>query len=344
MELKEMLRELCEATGLSGWELGASEVAEKYLRAYTQEVRRDIMGSLIGHIPGKGRKILLDAHMDEIGMVVTAVDEHGFIKVAKSGGVDLRMLLGSEVTVWTESGPLYGVFCCRPPHLIASAADYTKAPELQELAVDIGYSAQRAKELAVPGDKVTFRRNFHELMEGKVTCKSLDDRAGVASILYCLDLLKDKQYDCDITALFSVQEEVGTRGAGPGAFGVMPQEAIAVDVSFAMTPDSPRYKCGDLGKGPMIGVSPVLSRRISGDFQKLAKENKIPYQMEIMGGETGTNADVISITGAGAETGLLSIPLRYMHSPVEVAVLEDIENTGRLIAQYILSIGGAPRD
>lgn len=344
MDLKETLRELCEATGLSGWEQGASEIAEKYLRAYTQDVRRNVMGSLIGHIPGKGRKILLDAHMDEIGMVVTAVDEHGFIKVAKSGGVDLRMLLGSEVTVWAESGPLYGVFCCRPPHLIASAADYTKAPELQELAVDIGFSGKHAKELVVPGDKITFRRNFHELMNGKVTCKSLDDRAGVAAILYCLDLLKDEAHDCDITVLFSVQEEVGTRGAGPGAFGVMPEESIVVDVSFAMTPDSPRNKCGDLGKGPMIGVSPVLSRRMTDAFHKLAVDNEIPYQMEIMGGETGTNADVISITGVGAETGLLSIPLRYMHSPVEVVTLEDIENTGGLMAQYILSIGGAPRD
>lgn len=344
MDLRETLRELCEATGLSGWEQGASEVAEKYLRAYTQEVRRDVMGSLIGHIPGKGRKILLDAHMDEIGMVVTAVDENGFLKVAKSGGVDLRMLLGSEVTVWAEGGPLYGVFCCRPPHLITSSEDYAKAPELTELAIDIGYSGQRARELVMPGDKITFRRNFNELTDDKVTCKSLDDRAGVASILYCLDLLKDEKHDCDITVLFSVQEEVGTRGAGAGTFGIMPEEAIAVDVSFALTPDSPRHKCGDLGKGPMIGVSPILSRRMSNDFQRLAKENKIPYQMEIMGGETGTNADAISITGAGVETGLLSIPLRYMHSPVEVVTLEDVENTGGLIAQYILSIGGAPRD
>lgn len=343
MNLEKMLCELCEANGVSGFEDEATQVAEKYLKAYTYEIRRDNMGSLIGHIPGSGTKILLDAHMDEIGLVVTAVDDNGFLRVAKNGGVDLRMLLGCEVTVWGKE-PLYGVFCCKPPHLIASRDDYGKAPEIAELAVDIGCSAQRAKELVQPGDKISFCRTFQSLPNGRVTCKSLDDRAGVAAVLYCLECLKTMKTNCDITVLFSVQEEVGTRGAGPGAFGVMPQQALCVDVSFAMSPGSLRHKCGDLGKGPMIGYSPILSRRITKRLEALAVDNKISFQKEIMGGETGTNADVVSMIGEGVETGLLSVPLRYMHSPVEVVELDDIKNTGRLMAEYIAEIGGTSND
>lgn len=343
MDLQRMLCELCEANGVSGWEQEASETVEKYLKAYTTEIRRNAMGSLLGHIPGTGPRILLDAHMDEIGLVVTYVDENGFLHVAKNGGVDLRMLLGSEVTVWGKE-PLYGVFCCQPPHLITSKEDYGKAPDIMELAVDIGFPAQQAKALVQPGDKISFRKTFHTFPNGKVTCKSLDDRAGVAAVLYCLECLKEKETNCDITVLFSVQEEVGTRGAGPGAFGVMPQQALCVDVSFAMSPGSPRHKCGDFGKGPMIGFSPVLSHRISHRLQRLAQDKGIPFQKEVMGGETGTNADAISLIGEGVEMGLLSIPLRYMHSPVETVVLQDIQNTGRLMAEYIADLGGTPHD
>lgn len=149
MNFEKMLCELCEANGVSGFEDEAAQTAEKYLKAYTPEIRRDSMGSLIGHIPGDGVRILLNAHMDEIGLVVTAVDDKGFLRVAKNGGVDLRMLLGSEVTVW-GSEPLYGVFCCQPPHLITSRDDYSKVPEITDLAVDIGFSAQRARELVHP--------------------------------------------------------------------------------------------------------------------------------------------------------------------------------------------------
>lgn len=341
MNFEKMLCELCEANGVSGFEDEAAQTAEKYLKAYTPEIRRDSMGSLIGHIPGDGVRILLNAHMDEIGLVVTAVDDKGFLRVAKNGGVDLRMLLGSEVTVW-GSEPLYGVFCCQPPHLITSRDDYSKVPEITDLAVDIGFSAQRARELVHPGDKISFRQGFNSLPNGRVTCKSLDDRAGVAAVLYCLECLKQMKTNCDITVLFSVQEEVGTRGAGPGTFGVMPQQALCVDVSFAMSPGSLRHKCGDLGKGPMIGYSPILSRNITNRLLRLAQDKKIPFQKEIMGGETGTDADAISLIGEGVETGLLSVPLRYMHSPVETVEIEDIKNTGRLMAEYIADIGGTP--
>lgn len=148
--------------------------------------------------------------------------------------------------------------------------------------------------------------------------------------------------NCDITVLFSVQEEVGTRGAGAGTFGVMPQQALCVDVSFAMSPGSLRHKCGDLGKGAMIGYSPILSRNITNRLLRLAQDKKIPFQKEIMGGETGTGAGAISLIGEGVETGLLSVPLRYMHSPVETVEIEDIKNTGRLMAEYIADIGGTP--
>lgn len=328
-----MLKELCTAVGVSGNEAAAVETARTYLSQYG-DVKGNSMGSLLCRVGGEGEKLLLDAHIDEIGFVVTAVDDDGFLRVAKSGGVDLRLLLGNEVTVWGEQ-PLYGVFCCKPPHLIASRSDYEKAPELTELAVDIGLSAEKARELVHLGDAVSLHSDYKNLLNNKVSCKSLDDRAGMAAILYCLNLIKGRRLKYDLYVLFSVQEEVGTRGAGAGTFGVMPQKSIAVDVSFAMTPDSPRSKCGDLGKGPMVGVSPVLSRGISNDMQALAKKYEIPFQLEIMGGETGTNADAISLIGCGVESGLLSVPLKYMHTPVEEIDLDDVKNTGRLLAAYL---------
>ncbi len=154
-----------------------------------------------------------------------------------------------------------------------------------------------------------------------------------------LELCADK-IGCGLTAAFSLSEELGLRGAVTASFGVAPTHAIVVDVSFGMTPDAPREKCGDMGKGPMIGVSPVLSREVTSMLFSLAKEQSIPYQTEVMGGETGTNADAVSVSREGVATGLVSVPLRYMHTAGETVLIEDIENTARLMAAAALCIGG----
>lgn len=170
--------------------------------------------------------------------------------------------------------------------------------------------------------------------------KALDDRAGVAAVLWCLELLRDGPLACDLAVAFCVQEELGTRGAGTAAFGLAPDAALAVDVSFARTPDADPDKCGVMGKGPMIGWSPCLDAGISRRLTALSGKRGIPSQAEVMGGDTGTDADAIASVRTGVPAGLVSIPLKYMHTPTEVVQLSDVEDVGRLLAAYVQDMDG----
>ena len=200
------------------------------------------------------------------------------------------------------------------------------------MGIDTGLDAKKAKKRIHPGTRVTFRPNFRTLEGNRVTSKALDDRAGCAALLHCLELLRDVQLNWDIAAVFAVQEELGCRGSAVAAFHTEPARAIAVDVSFALTPDADPAKCGVLGKGPMIGYAPGLDADMTRKMEETAKENG-------MGGDTGTDADSIAGAGAGVPTALLSIPLRYMHTPAEVVDLADVEAVGRLMAAYIRKEG-----
>jgi endoglucanase len=284
-----------------------------------------------------GEHILLDAHLDEIGFAVTSIDKDGFLHLGKAGGPDMHVLLGHEVKVQAKE-ELYGVFCSKPPHL-TTREDYKKSPEIDTVAVDIGMSQQRAKELVSPGDYVFLRQTPTTLLNNLVTGKAFDDRAGITSILRCLEIIKDKKPQVGVTAIFSLSEETGLMAVKAGAFSVAPTHAIVIDVSFGLAPDIPKEKCGELKKGPMIGISPMLSREVTDKLFELAEDKKIPYQTEVMPGGTGTNSDIVSISGIGIKTGLISIPLRNMHTAVEVVAPKDIENVAKLTAEYILSLG-----
>lgn len=335
--MKDLLLQLCAASGVSGAEKTAAQTAASALGAFAQ-VHTDASGNVIGEIEGSGPHILLDAHIDQIGMVVTGVDAEGFLRIDKCGGIDIRTLAGHEVTVWGTE-PLYGVVCSTPPHL--SKADDQSITDITDMAIDIGLAAEAAREKVHPGDRVTLRREPRELLGGLVSSPCLDDRAGVSAILRCLELLREQKHSCRITIVFSTQEEVGGGSAGCASYAAAAQEGIAVDVSFAMTPDAPRHKCADLGKGTMIGIAPTLNAAISRQLEKIAREQDIPYQLEVMNGKTGTNADEIAAAGVGTRMGILSIPLRYMHMSIEVIDPQDVESTARLLAAYILERGRA---
>ncbi len=335
--MKDLLLQLCAASGVSGAEKTAAQTAASALGAFAQ-VHTDASGNVIGKIEGSGPHILLDAHIDQIGMVVTGVDAEGFLRIDKCGGIDIRTLAGHEVTVWGTE-PLYGVVCSTPPHL--SKADDQSITDITDMAIDIGLAAEAAREKVHPGDRVTLRREPRELLGGLVSSPSLDDRAGVAAILRCLELLREQKHSCRITIVFSTQEEVGGGSAGCASFAAGAEAGIAVDVSFAMTPDAPRHKCADLGKGTMIGIAPTLNAAMSRQLEKIAREQDIPHQLEVMNGKTGTNADEIAAAGVGTRMGVLSIPLRYMHMGIEVIDPRDVEGTARLLAAYILERGRA---
>ena len=337
MNLYEQLSLLCGAAGVSGEEGDACEAAARLLRDYTDQITITPGHSVIAKVYDAGPDkphVMLDAHIDEIGMVVTHIEDSGLIQVASVGGVDRRLLPAQEVTVHGKK-PLSGVILVKSPHLLTEE-ERTKVPEMDEVVIDTGYTKEELEELVTPGDRITFRGKLTRLQGGHVTSRALDDRACMACILQALELTKGKALPCSLSVVFSAQEEVGGVGAITSTYDVHPDLAIAVDVSFALTPDADPRRCGKLGEGPMIGISPILDREIWTRLQALAKAENIPSQNEVMGGgHTGTNADGITLSRGGVRTGLISLPLRYMHTPAEVVRLSDMEAIGRLLAAWL---------
>lgn len=325
----ELLKELTQTVGVSGCEENITALLKKKLSLYG-DVTVDSMNNVFCTF-GEGYHFLLDAHLDEIGLIVTDITDDGFIKFSNCGGIDARPLPAMEVSVWGRE-EVKGVISTLPPHL-QSASDEKKIPKLSELAIDTGLTKDKLEKLVSLGDRITFKRNFTPLLNGLVSASCLDDRSGVAAILMCLDELKN--LGCKVTVMFSSQEEVGTRGAKVGPYAKSVDEAISVDVSFALTPGCDKSECGELSKGAMIGFSPILDKEISRKLVDDAEKNNIPYQCEIMSGRTGTNADVISISERGIKTALISIPEKYMHQRVEVVDTADVESVSRLICAYI---------
>lgn len=325
----ELLKELTQTVGVSGCEENITALLKKKLSLYG-DVTVDSMNNVFCTF-GEGYHFLLDAHLDEIGLIVTDITDDGFIKFSNCGGIDARPLPAMEVSVWGRE-EVKGVISTLPPHL-QSASDEKKIPKLSELAIDTGLTKDKLEKLVSLGDRITFKRNFTPLLNGLVSASCLDDRSGVAAILMCLDELKN--LGCKVTVMFSSQEEVGTRGAKVGPYAKSVDEAISVDVSFALTLGCDKLECGELSKGAMIGFSPILDKELSRKLVDAAEKNNIPYQCEIMSGRTGTNADVISISEKGIKTALISIPEKYMHQRVEVVDTADVESVSRLICAYI---------
>ncbi|MDD2956309.1 MAG: M42 family peptidase [Oscillospiraceae bacterium] len=332
--VKELLLGMSSAVGVSGREEGPVSLAEKELSALGQ-VRIDALGNLICTVkePRAGQKhFMLDAHVDEIGMIVTYIEENGFLKVAACGGFDRKLLLASQVEVHTDQGVLPGVICSIPPHLQSGEKPN---PKIDEIYIDIGCGREEAARRTAPGDIVTFHARNREMLGGYLTGKALDNRAGCVTVMRAAQLLSKEELDCGISVTLTSREEINAAGAAAASFAVNPTHAITVDVSFAYTPDAKKDQCGELGKGPMIGISPILSREMSDQLIRIAKEKEIPWQVEIMGGETGTNADAIVPVRGGIRTAVVSIPQAYMHTPVEKIDPRDVENAARLLAEYV---------
>ncbi len=332
MEVKQILAQLVDQKGISGSEMPASVKSAEFLSEYL-DVTVDDFGNVYGvskDFSEDKKTLLLDAHIDEIGMIVTYITDDGFLKVAECGGLDKRLLLAQQVNVLGKQ-TIKGVVISTPPHL---EKDDSKAPDMDSVYIDIGMSKQEVEKIVSLGDRVYINNSLAMLKNDLVTAKSLDNRAGVAAIIYALDMLKDKQVKYNIRVLFSVQEEIGERGAKIGAYTADTDTALVVDVSFARTNGESAENCGAIQKGPMIGIAPSLSREISDKLISVAKCNNISYQLEIMNGKTGTNADVIGVSRSGVKTCTVSIPLKYMHTPVETVSLCDVENTAKLIAKF----------
>lgn len=335
-ELRDLLLRLCAVPGNSGDELSASKAAAAELAALG-ETEIDSVGNVYMHFGKKDAKehILLDAHIDQIGLIVTGIDGDGFLTVDSCGGMDKRLLPGSAVTVYGKE-KLTGIVCCMPPHLMKGEE---KLVPVNELHVDVGLSQEEAKKLVSPGDRALMWMKPKMLLNGRVSTGALDDRAGCAALIRCAQILKDEKLSCRVTVLLSCDEEVNSRGARTGGFRMQPTRAIVVDVGFAAQPGVPETVSQPLGAGPTVGFAPILDGEMSRRFVSLAEENQIPFKADVCGGRTYTNSEAVAVVGSGVRTALISIPLCYMHSAIETVDLEDVENTARLIAAYIKEVG-----
>ena len=333
-DLTELLFDLCSSVGVSGNESEASKKAMQYLSEY-MPCETDALGSVIGRKEGEGINILLDAHIDQIGLVVTSVDEKGFLRVDKCGGADARVMSASEVTVWGKK-KVFGVVASIPPHL-SDKNEENKAADFDSIYIDVGMSKAEAEKYIAPGDRITFNGTQAKMLNNNVVSPCLDDRAGVAAILRCLQILENSNKPvCGLTVMFSSQEETGGSGAVAGAFKSSADEAVAVDVGFAKAPGIKEEKAGVIGKGAMIGFAPSLDNEMSNSLVRIAEKESIKWQYDVMGGSTGTNCDDISTSAGGIRTALISIPIKNMHTAVEIANIDDIEAVAQLMAAYIL--------
>ena len=332
--MRQALERLCTCTAPSGFEGPAAAVAAELLRPLVDEVSIDRMGNVLGvrrsKTPG-APKLLLDAHLDEIGLIVTGVED-GFLRFRSIGGVDPRMLPGRELVVLTDP-PLRGLVAC------PAEGDEDKSVPLSELYVDVGLSQEEAERAAPVGTPMVYRAGCFPLGEDQMCGKSMDDRACFVTLLRAAELLHDKELDVELHIMGSTREEVSGAGATVGTWAVAPDFCVAVDVTHGKTPDGPADKTFELGGGPTIGVGPNMTRWMTERMIAKAKEHGIPYQMEIMSGHTGTNGWEMQISREGVATSVLSLPLKYMHTPVETLSLADMEGVAQLLAAFVEHLG-----
>lgn len=339
MELFDTLQRLADLAGPSGYVGAVTDEAERLLRPYVDEIHRDKLNNIYG-LRRCGRegakKVLLDAHLDEIGFIITGHEE-GFLRFRTLGGVDPRMLPSRELMLMTQ--PVgFGVVASKPPHVL-SDAEREQALSINDLRIDVGLTQEEAQRRYPIGTTAVYRESLRHLQGSRVTGKALDDRACFTVLLRTLDLLKDEPLDVDLYVLGSNQEETGGEGAMVAAYGIAPDCAVAVDVTFATQPDVSKNKAFSLGSGAVIGVGPNMARWMTERFKACAKALDMGVNLEVMSGNSGTNGWDIQTAREGIATQVLSVPLRYMHTPMEVMDLEDMERTAQLLAAFLRDLG-----
>lgn len=342
MTLQEKIRKLTSEYGVSGDEHRVAEIARELMEPYCDRVEVDAFGNVLGWrdcgIPG-AKTVLLDAHIDQIGFTVTEVTEDGFLRFTTEGGVDQRMLLGSELTVLTrDRGPILGIVAAMPPHL-QKAGDQKKSVPIPEMVVDIGMTGPQARETVHVGDFMAFANDMMELKNDSICGKAFDDRACLVCLLHAMELLQDKKLPVNVVLSASTKEETGFDGGLINAYKVHPDYAIAVDVTHARTGDAPQV-CAKLGDGAILSIGSNSLPRLAKKAMEVARAKEIPHLAECCPSRSGTHAWPIQTQREGCQTLVISLPLKYMHSPVELVRMEDVKSVGRLTAEFILSLEG----
>lgn len=336
------LQTLLETPSPSGFERPIQDVVRNWARAYAAEVRTDRHGNVIAVVnPGGQPRVMLAGHCDQIGLMVQYIDDNGFLYVQPIGGWDMQILLGQYLTVWAREGPVTGVVSRRAPHLL-TGEERNKVPQFTDVWVDIGARDRKeAEALVTNGDPVTVALGYRPLRNGLAASPAMDDKVGVWTVMEALRLLHGRPLQASVYCVSTVQEEIGLRGAATSAYGIHPTVGIAVDVCHATdTPGNDKKTLGDtrLGNGPVIFRGANINPRVFERLEAAARAREIGVQVRGAPRATGTDANVMQISRDGVATGLVGIPNRYMHSPVEVVSLEDLDRAARLLAEFCASI------
>jgi endoglucanase len=318
------------------------KIVREWTGQFADEVTTDLHGNVIAALNPKGApRVMFAGHCDQIGLMVQHVDDDGFLYTQPIGGWDMQVLVGQNMTVWTKNGSIQGVIARKPIHVLT---DEEKKAQLKftDLWVDIGVKDRaEALELVEVGDAVTFALGVRELRNNLIATPGADNKVGTWVVMEALRLLSTEKFDAAVFAVSTVQEEIGLRGAHTSAFSIAPSVGIAVDVTHATDYPSMDKRSGgecSLNKGPVIYRGPNINPVVYDVLVDAAKSREIPYQPKGASRPTGTDANAMQISRGGMATGLISIPNRYMHSPVEIVSLEDLNNAARLFAEFVLKV------
>lgn len=338
------LKQLLETPSPSGYERPIQGVVRKWAAEYADEVRTDRHGS-VHALRKAGRtsaqRVMLAGHCDQIGLMVQHIDENGYLYVQPIGGWDMQILLGQHLTVWTRNGPVPGVLSRKAPHLLTNE-ERNKVPQFHDVWIDIGAKDKKeAAELVEIGDPATIALGYRPMRNNLASSPAMDDKVGLWTVMEALRLLHGKTLEADVYSVSTVQEEIGLRGAATSAYGIHPTVGIAVDVCHATdTPGTDKKQVGEvkLGLGPVLFRGANINPRVFELLHATAKKHEIPVQICGAPKATGTDANAMQLSRGGVATGLVGIPNRYMHSPVEMVSLDDLDNAARLLAEFCLAI------
>jgi tetrahedral aminopeptidase len=339
-DILQFLKSLLSVPGLSGYEAPAARLIEAAWRPLVDELNLSRLGSVHGFKRGAGENprpsVMLAAHMDAIGLMVAQIED-GFLRVTSIGGVDPRILPGQSVIVHTDKEDLPGVIAM--PHArLLSPGEETGVVDISHLFVDVGLLPSKVASLVRIGDLVSFGTEAVEMSGEIVSGHSIDNRASVAAVTLCLQELQSRVHTWDVWAVATVQEEINFAGSATSAFQLRPDLGVAIDTTFGKGPGANDWQTFPLGNGPTLGYGPNIHPYLFKQFKELAEQLEIPYATEIMPKSSGTDGMAMQITAEGIPNFVLSIPIRYMHTPVEMVTLKDIQRAGRLLAEFIAGL------
>jgi len=338
------LEEIMSLPSPSGFEQPVQRVVRKQVAKYAHEVKTDVHGNVVATLNPQGSpRVMLAGHCDQIGLMVQHLTEEGFVHFSAIGGIDTSVVPGLRVVIHGPKGPVPGLIGRKPIHLQTPEERKNAKIEIHKLWIDLGAADKQATEKVIEvGNAITFDLGLTRLQDQRVAGAGFDDKVGVLVVMEALRLLARRKLDCAVFAVSTVQEELGLRGARTSAFSINPQVAIAVDVTFATDhPDMDKARIGDikLGAGPVIARGPNINPVVHELLVQAAKQKRLSWQTEAIPKASGTDANVMQISREGVAAGLISVPSRYMHTPVEVISLDDAANAATLLAEAVAGIG-----